>query len=145
MCWLPFVHILCTHWNFPFYNTCFLLIKKKKSSKVLSLSPLYILDHNQKLQMKGLFNLYAKKASLLKTNLLFSRQTIQKKQRGATLHTFLYFFTTRAPCQEKRTCRTEKGKTHPKPTIAKISSHSIRAYEQCTRRCSMVSSSFSQR
>ena len=28
VCWLPFVHILCTHWKFPFYNTCFLLIKK---------------------------------------------------------------------------------------------------------------------
>ena len=29
--WLPFVHDLCTPWNFPFiYYTCFLLIKKKK-------------------------------------------------------------------------------------------------------------------
>ena len=29
--WLPFVHVLCTHRKFPLYNTCFLLIKKKKN------------------------------------------------------------------------------------------------------------------
>ena len=38
MCvWLPIVHFLCTLWNFPFYNTWFLLIKKKKNLTTLSL------------------------------------------------------------------------------------------------------------
>ena len=90
----------------------------KKSNKDLSLSPLYTLDQDQKLQMKELFNLYAENAFLSKVTLFLLHQTDQKRQRGAAFHTFLHFLPTRDPCQERRTCHTKKGKTHPIPTIA---------------------------
>ena len=109
-------------------------IQVRKSSNDLSLSPLYTLDQYQKLQMKELFNLYAENASLSKATLFLSHHTVQKRQRGAALNTFLRFFPTWVPCQARRTCRTEQGKTHPIPTIANISSQSILACGQCIRR-----------
>ena len=86
-----------------------------------------MLDQDQKLQMKELFNLYAENASLSKTTLFISCYIVQKRQRRAALHTFLLFFSTWVPCQARRTFRTKKGKTHPIPTIANISSQSILA------------------
>ena len=118
-------------------------IQVKNSNKLLSLSPLDALAQDQKLQMKEFFNLYIEKVSLSKATLFLSHHTVQKRQRGAALQTFLRFLPTFVPCQARRTCRTEKGKTHPNSTIAKISSQSILAFEQCTRRWFRVSSSSS--
>ena len=120
-------------------------IQVKNSKKLLSLSPLDTLAQDQKLQMKEFFNLYIEKVSLSKVTLFLSHHTVHKRQRGAALQTFLRFLPTFVPYQARRTCRTEKGKTHPNPTIAKISSQSILAFEQCTRRWFRVSSSSSQR
>ena len=120
-------------------------IQVRNSNKLLSLSPLDTLDMDQKLQMKEFFNLYAEKVSLSKATLFISHHTVQKRQRGAALQTFLRFLPTLVPCQTRRTRRTKKGKTHPNPMIAKISSQSILAFGQCTRRWFRVSSSSSHR
>ena len=120
-------------------------IQVKNSNKLLSLSPLDTLAQDQKLQMKEFCNLYIEKVSLSKVTLFLSHHTAQKRQRGTALQTFLRFLPTFVPCQARRTCRTEKGKTYPNPTIAQISSKSILAFEQCTRRWFRVSSSSSQR
>ena len=105
-------------------------IQVKKSKILLSLSPLDTLAQDQKLQMKEFFNLYIEKVSLSKTTLFLSHHTAQKRHKGAALQTFLRFLPTFVPCQARRTCCTEKGKTHPNPTIAKISSQIILAFEQ---------------
>ena len=112
-------------------NNYLYLIQVKKSKILLSISPLDTLAQDQKLQKKEFFNLYIEKVSLSKTTLFLSHHTAQKRHRGAALQTFLHFLPTFVPCQARRTCRrTEKGKTHPNPTIARISSHSILAIEQ---------------
>ena len=120
-------------------------IQVKNSNRLMFLSPLDTLDQDQKLQMKEFFNLYIENVSLSKVTLFLSHHTVQKRQRGAALQTFLRFLPTFVPCQARRTYRTEKGKTHPNPIIAKISSQSILAFEQCIRRWFRVSSSFSHK
>ena len=105
-------------------------IQVKKSKILLSLIPLDTLAQDHKLQMKEFFNLYIEKVSLSKTTLFLSHHTAQKRHKGAALQTFLRFLPTFVPCQARRTYRTEKGKTQPNPTIAKISSQSILAFEQ---------------
>ena len=87
-------------------------IQVKNSSKDLSLTPQYTLDQDQRLQMKDLFSLCAEKTSLSKVTLYLSRQTVQKRQRGAAFHTFLRFFPTRAPCQDKK-CLSNRKRRYP--------------------------------
>ena len=128
----------------PNPKNTYLYPNQVKNSKILlSLTPLDTLAQDHKLHMKEFFNLFKENVSLSKTTLFLSHHTVQKRHRGAALHTLLRFLPTFVPCQARRTCRTEDGKTHSTPTIAKIRTQSILAFEHCTRRWFRDSSSSS--
>lgn len=94
--------------------------------------------------MKDLIILCIEKASFSKITLFLSRHTIRKRHKGAAFH-FLRFLPTKGPCQKRRVWQIKRGETQPNPKISKISSQSNLTCWQSTRRCSIVTSSLSQR
>ena len=79
------------------------------------------------------------------TTLFLACQTIQNKQRGASIHILLGFLSTLTLCHARRVWRTVRGKTQLKPTMARKSTHSILAFGQWMTKWSIVSFFSSQR
>ena len=72
---------------------------------------------------KEYLSLWIDNTSSLMATLFLAFQTVQKMQRGATLHTFQRFLPTKEPCQLRRVSLTEEGSTHDTPNKEKSKSH----------------------
>ena len=99
----------------------------KKSTTECMLSTVCRLAQDHKLVTKLALILWAEGTSFSNTNLFLARQRFQNRHNGAANQIFLRFLPTAAPCQARRLCRTECGKTQLIPTIDKIRSHNILA------------------
>ena len=60
---------------------------------------------------------------LSNTTLFLSRHKVQKRHKGAAIQIFFRFLPTCAPCQAKRVCMTECGKTQVVPTKTRKKIH----------------------
>ena len=69
------------------------------------------LTQDKRLQTNEFFNLWVDKASLSKTILFLSFQTVQNKQRGAARQAFLCFLSLKETYQLNRVSLTENGRT----------------------------------
>ena len=83
-----------------------------KSTMEEGLETKYTLAQAQRLQQKESLSPWTGCPSFSKATLFLSFQTIQKRHRGAPLHTFFLFLPTKEPCHPNHVSLTKKVSTH---------------------------------
>ena len=111
-------------------------IQVRKSSKDKSLSPLYMIDQDQKLQMNELVNC-SRKRPCYQRSLYFFHATLFKRGKEELPSTLSYVsFPLRFLAKPREPTELKEGRPTQYQQLAKISSQSILACGQCTRRWS---------